>query len=331
MRTTANKISHVDLQKNLSKREIGLLYVFTGNQPYLMDGAISELKKIVIGKSEDFNFSLFYGDSSLAKEIIDTARTYPMLSRMRLVIVKNVEKLPDSQFKLLDSYFVSPSPFTCLVLICSLLDNARLNTLKKKQVAFVHFDIKDPSQIIKEEANKLGCGITKEAARSLISLVGDNVQEIHVELCKLALFTGERKTIEIEDVEKLTQKAQFENVFGLINAIMVKDKKKALKALLELEMANEEPLVMLNKIGWRFRLIWRAKELIDKNAPPHAILKELKVSPGALHYISQQAKNFSYEEIKQIIGIIYEGDIILKTAYIPKNIALTKLVLELCG
>jgi DNA polymerase III subunit delta len=112
---------------------------------------------------------------------------------------------------------------------------------------------------------------------------------------------------------------------------MVKDKKKALKALLELEMANEEPLIMLNKIGWRFRLIWRAKELIDKNAPRDAILKELKVSQGALHYISLQAKNFSYEEIKQIIGILHEGDIMLKTAYIPKNIALTKLVLELCG
>lgn len=331
MKTSANKIDHIDLHKNLSKGEISLVYVFTGDQTYLMDGAVSELKKIILGKSADFNLSLFYGDSSLVKEIIDTARTYPMLSRMRLVIVKNVEKLPDSQFKLLDSYFVSPSPFTCLVLICSLLDNPRLKALEKKQVAFVHFDIEDPSQIIKEEAKKLGCGITKEAAQSLISLVGDNMQEIHVELRKLVLFTGERKTIEIEDVEKLTEKAQFENVFGLINAIVVKDKEKALKALLELEMANEEPLVMLNKIGWRFRLIWRAKELIDKNAPREAILKELKVSPGALHYIIQQAKNFSYEEIKQIIRIIYEGDIMLKTAYVPKNIALTKLVLELCG
>lgn len=331
MRTTANKISHVDLQKNLSKGEIGLLYVFTGNQPYLMDGAISELKKIVIGKSEDFNLSLFYGDSASAKEIIDTANTYPMLSRMRLAIVKNVEKLPDGEFKLLESYFLSPSSFTCLVLIFSLPDNTRLNALERKGVVFVHFNVKDPSQIIKQEAKKLGFSITKEAEQSLISLVGDDMQEIHAELQKLALFTGERKTIEVEDIEKLTQKAQFEDVFGLINAMAAKDKKKALKALLELEIADVEPLVILNKIGWRFRLIWRAKELVDKNAPRDAILKELKISPGALYYIGQQAKNFSYEEIKRIISILYEGDRMLKITYIPKNVALTKLVLELCG
>jgi len=253
-----------------------------------------------------------------------------MLSGMRLVMVKNVEKLLDGEFKLLDSYFLCPSPFTCLVLIFSLPDNTRLKALEKKEITFVHFDVKDPSQIINQEAKKLGCSITKEAAQSLIALVGDNMQEIHAELQKLALFTGDRKTIEVEDVEKLTERVQFEDVFGLINAIAAKDKKKALKTLLELEMTHEEPLVILNKIGWRFRLIWRAKELIDKNAPRDAILKELKVSPGALYYIGQQAKNFSYEEIKRIIGILYEGDRMLKTAYIPKNVILTKLVLELC-
>ncbi|MGE5445549.1 MAG: DNA polymerase III subunit delta [Ignavibacteriales bacterium] len=331
MKTSANKISYIDFQKNLSKGEVSSVYAFTGNQTYLIDGVVSELKRIVLGKSVDFNFSLFYGESALVKEIIDTAKTYPMLSRMRLIVVKNVEKLPDGEFELLESYFLSPSPFTCLVLIFSLLDNARLKALEKKKVVFVHFDVKDPSQIIKQETKKLGCDITKEAAQTLISLVGDNMQEIHAELQKLALFAGEGKTIEVEDVEKLTQKAQFEDVFGLINAMAAKDKKKALRVLLELEIADEEPLVILNKIGWRFRLIWRAKELIDKNAPRDTILKELKVSQGALYYIGQQAKNFSYEEIKRIIAILYEGDRMLKTVYIPKNVALTKLVLELCG
>jgi len=331
MKTSANKIKYIDLHKNISKKEISPVYLFTGNQTYLMDGAISELKTILLGKSVDFNLSLFYGDSASAKEIIDTAKTYPMLSPMRLTIVKNVERLPDGEFKLLESYLLSPSLFTCLVLIFGLLDNSRQKALEKKGVVFVDFDVEDISQLIKEETKQLGCKITKEAVLSLISLVGDNVQEIHTELQKLAFGRGERKTIEVDDVEKLTQKAQFEDVFGLINAMVAKDKKKALKALLELEMANEEPLVILNKIGWRLRLIWRAKELIDKKVPRDAIITGLKVSPGALYYIGQDAKNFSYDEIKRIIGIIYVGDRMLKTAYIPKNLALTRLVLELCG
>ncbi|MER3446447.1 MAG: DNA polymerase III subunit delta [Candidatus Dadabacteria bacterium] len=331
MKTSTNKISHIDLQKNLSEGEISPVYVFTGNQTYLMDEAVSDLKRIVLGNSTDFNLSLFYGDSASAKEIIDTAKTYPMLSRMRLAIVKNVEKLPDGEFKLMESYPLSPSPFTCLVLIFGAQDNARLNALDKKGVIFVRFDIKDVFEAIHREVKKLGCSITKEAVQSLISLVGDNMQDIHSELQRLVLFTGRGKTIEVEDVEKLIQKAQSEDVFGLINAIAARDKEKAIKALLDLETTDEEPLAILSRIGWRFRLIWRAKELIDKNVSRDAISKELKVSPGALYYIGQQAKSLSYEEIKRIIGILYEGDRMLKTAYIPKSVALTNLILELCG
>lgn len=341
MKTSSNKIGYIDLRKELSKSEISPVYIFTGNQTYLMNQAVSDLKKITVGTSVDFNFSLFYGDSTSAKEIIDSAKTYPMLSRMRLVVVKNAEKLPQTELKSLESYFFSPSPSTCLVLIFSPADSAQSTARatrekpgleSEKGVVFVDFvlDTKDVSQTIKQEAKKLGYDITKEAAQNLISLAGESMQDIYAELQKLALFVGERKTIEIEDVEKLTQKSQFQDVFGLINAIGTKDKKKALRALLELELTNEEPLVILNKINWRFRLIWRAKELIDKNAPQDVILKELRVSSSALYYIRQQAKNFSYEDIKRINSIIYEGDRTLKTAYVPKNLALTKLVLELC-
>lgn len=340
MKTSSNKIGYIDLRKKLSKGEISPVYIFTGNQTYLMNQAVSDLKKITVGTSVDFNFSLFYGDSTSAKEIIDSAKTYPMLSRMRLVVVKDAQKLPQSELKSLESYFFSPSPSTCLVLIFSPADSAQSTARARekpgleseKGVVFVDFvlDAKDVFQTIRQEARKLGCDITKEAAQNLISLAGENMQDIYAELQKLALFVCERKTIEVEDIEKLTQKSQFQDVFGLINAIGIKDKKKALKALLELELTDEEPLVILNKINWRFRLIWRAKELIDKNAPQDVILKELRVSSNALYYIRQQAENFSYGDIKRINSIIYEGDRTLKTAYIPKNLALTKLVLELC-
>ncbi|HEY7534980.1 MAG TPA: hypothetical protein VH878_03435, partial [Thermodesulfobacteriota bacterium] len=134
-----------------------------------------------------------------------------------------------------------------------------------------------------------------------------------------------------EDVVKVTEKEQFEDIFQLVNAIAAKDKKKALSALLDLESAKEEPLVILNKISWRFRQIWRAKELIDKKIPEYDILKGLKTSSGAFYYLRQQAKNFSYKDIKKITQALYEYDRALKTSYISKHISLTKLVLELCS
>jgi DNA polymerase-3 subunit delta len=306
-----------------------------------MNEAVSELKKIVLGASVDFNFSLFYGDSASAREIVETAETYPMLSRRRLVVVKNAESLPEGELKSLESYLSSPSPTTCLVLIFEEEKKRYFSRSvgeiaikeNKRQVVFVHFvlDTKDISETIKQEARKLGCEITKEAAQTLLSLVGENLKDIHVELEKLALFVGNKNKIKAEDVEKLTEKTRFEDVFQLVNAIAEKDKKKVLRILLELESKNEEPLVILNNISSRFRLIWKAKELIDQKVPQDAILKELRISSRYLYYIRQQANNSSYEDIKRINRILYEGDRTLKTTYIPRNLSLTKLVLDLCG
>ncbi|MEM2936850.1 MAG: hypothetical protein QW231_06720 [Candidatus Bathyarchaeia archaeon] len=131
-------------------------------------------------------------------------------------------------------------------------------------------------------------------------------------------------------METLTERTQFKDVLPLINAISEKDRGKTLKALLELEARSEEPLYILNGIGRRVRLIWRAKELIDKNTPESEILKELRVSRGALYYIRKEASGLKYEDIRRISKILYEGDRDLKTSHIPKNLSLTRLVLELC-
>lgn len=329
-KSVRNRISHAEFNKKLSKNETSPVYIFTGDQTYLMDRAIEELKKRVLSGSEDFNFSLFYGDTALANDIINSAKTYPMLSKLRVVVVKNAEKLPGSELKSLESYLSSPSLSTCLVLI--FMEEKKLAIENQKHVLSVDFvlDPKDITKTIKEEVGKLGYDITTDAADALVSLIGDNLQNIHSELRKLTTFVGYRKKIESQDVEQLTKKIQFKDVFQLINAISEKNKKKALKVLLELESTNEDPLSILNKISWRFRLIWRAKELIDKKVPEKAILKELRISSGALYYIGREAKNFHYEDIKRINNLTYEGDLKLKTSGAAKSLTLTKLILDLC-
>src|SRR3990172_9416442 len=202
-KTRSYKINYTELYKRFSRNEISPVYIFSGNQAYLMDEAISELKKITVGASSDFNFSLFYSDSNSAREIVETAKTYPMLSRMRLVVVKNADRFSDSELGYLDSYISSPSPSTCLVLIAE--EEKDLSLENKKGVVYVDFALD-----------------TKDISKQII-----------LEAKKLALFVGNRIKIGAEDVEKLTEKEKFEVLFQLINAIGKKNKKKSLKVLLD--------------------------------------------------------------------------------------------------
>jgi DNA polymerase-3 subunit delta len=327
---STNRINHIELNKRISKNEISPVYVFSGNQVYPMAEALENLKAKVLGQSSDFNLSIFFGDSATARDIINTARTYPMLSKMRLVTVKGADKLSSHELKLLEEYLSQPSPFTCLVL--TFTEDKKLSLRDKEQVVFVDFTLSanELRKVIKDDAKKSGYDITGEAIETLVSLVGEDLQDIHTETEKLKLLTMNKKRIGAADVERLTEKTQFEDVFQLTNAVLNKDKKRALRILLDLESKNEEPISILNTISRQFRLIWRAKELLEGNVSQSTILKELKVSSGRFFYLRQEAKGLRYEDIKRINTILSEIDGKLKRSYAPRNMSLTKLILELC-
>ena len=326
---TSKKAGFEELIKEISSGEISPLYIFKGDQIYLIDQALQELKNRVLGEADDTNYIVFHGDSASAEEITESASTIPMFSNRKLVVVKNAEKLNTKELAFLEPYFESPSPSSCVVIIFS---DGKAPKIKKKLPTF-NFTLEKGTTVsaVKEDAQKLGCNITTRAAQTLISLVGEDLKEIHNELVKLSLYRSGRKDIDIEDIENHTRKAQFGDVFALINAISKRNKKEALKVLLDLEEQGEEPLSVLSRITWRFRLIWKAKELTDKKAPKPEILKELKMSPGAFYYLSEDLKKYSYEDITRIMGLLSECDKKLKMSYVPRNYHLTKLVTELLG
>ncbi len=327
----AAKAGFDEFMELLSSGGLSPVVVFTGEESYFAERAVEEIRKTLPDSSDNINYIVFYGDSSSGKEIADNASTYPMFSKKKLVVLKNAEKLPAKELPPLESYIESPSPLTTLVLIFT--DGKKPKLGGGKNTSRFDFSLGKGNAVsaVREEARKLGYDITKPGADMLISLVGEDMQEIHSELLKLTLYKGDSGTIGPEEIENMTRKTKFADIYQLINAISKKDKRSAHRVLAELEAAGEEPLSILGLINWRFRLIWRAKELIDKKTPRAEMLKELKVSSGQFYYLSEDLKKFTYEDIVRIMGALSECDSRLKLSYVPKSFVLTKLVLELCA
>ncbi|MGQ0792655.1 MAG: DNA polymerase III subunit delta [Deltaproteobacteria bacterium] len=329
-KTQAN-ITFAEFHKKLALGQIAPVYIFSGGQIYLIEQALARLKqKTLPGGAADFNFSLFWGDSVQPGEIVNAAKTSPMLSRTRLIAVKNSEKLPQSELKSIESYAKSPSPFACVVLISA--EEKKLGFEGIAGVCAVGFrlDKRDLPQAVRGEAKALGFEISKEACQMLIDLVGESLLDIQSELMKICSFAAGREKIEAQDVRALTQRSQFEDVFALLGAVVERNKAKALRIVLDLERDGEEPLLILNTLSRRLALIWRAKELMDAKIEDAAALRELKVSPGAFYYIKQEAKKTSHANLKRAVELFYECDKMLKTGYAAKDVALTKVVLDLC-
>jgi len=326
----SSKSGYDEFANQVANDDINPVYIFTGDQSHLIDKALSTLKAKVLGAQEDMNYIVFHGESTSGEEILENASTMPMFSSKKIVVVRNADKLKAKELAILEPYFESPSPSSSIVLIFS---DGKAPKIKSKKVKKFSFSINkdNTASLVRDEAQKLGLTISPRATQALISLVGNDLKELHNEIVKLSLYRSEGKTIETEDIEKHTRRAQFGDIFTLINAISKKNKKEAQKALLDLETQGEEPLSVLSRLIWRFRLIWKAKELTDNKTPKAELLKELKMSPGAFYYLSQDLKKYSYQDISRIMKLLLECDKKLKISYVPRDFHLTKLMIELCS
>ena len=316
--------------QEISSGDIQPVYLFTGDQVHLVDKALGELRTKVLGSEDDINYVTFHGDSASGEEIVQSVSTMPMFSSGKIVVVKNADKLKAKELESIEPYLESPSPSATLVLIFS---DGKAPKIKKKKLPRYDFSLQKGNTVsaLRQLAQNLGFKISPKAAQTLISLVGEDLQELNNELVKLSLYRSQGDTIEIEDIENHTRKAQFGDIFALINAISKKNKKEAQKALIDLEEQGEEPLSVLSRLIWRFRLIWKAKELSDQKTPKAEILKELKMSQGAFYYLSQDLKKYSYQDISKIMGLLMDCDKKLKMSYVPREFHLTRLVTQLCA
>ena len=326
----STKAGSEEFTNEISSGEIKPVYIFTGDQVHLIEKSLSEIRSKVLGSDDDMNYVVFHGDSCSAEEILENVMTMPMFSSNKIIVVKNAEKLKAKDLESLEPYLESPSPQATLIMIFS---DGKAPKIKKKKLPRFNFSLEKGNAVsaVRQEAQNLGFKISPKAAQTLIALVGEDLQELTNELIKLSLYRSQGSTIEIEDIENHTRRAQFGDVFALINAISKKDKRGAQKALLDLEEQGEEPLSVLSRLIWRFRLIWKAKELSDQKVPKAEILKELKISQGAFYYLSQDLKKYSYQDISRIMGLLMDCDKKLKMSYVPREFHLTKLVTQLCS
>ena len=89
------------------------------------------------------------------------------------------------------------------------------------------------------EARRLGILLDGAAARALLSSVGDRQQRLLRELEKLALEHGRGAQIGVEEVEGVAAHSAERQVWGLVDALVARDRRGATRAYLQLRAQGE--------------------------------------------------------------------------------------------
>jgi DNA polymerase-3 subunit delta len=347
VRSLRRKPENEEFMKSLS--EIHPIYLFYGPEDFLIEQEIeSLLERTLSAKERGLNLHSFNGETSSPQEIVQAAQTIPMFSRYRFVLVKEADHLDEEEIAVIAGYLGNPSPTTCLVLKAQTLGpwkKYRADIEKTgKVVEYPRLKGKALNGWMNTRMKEKGKSLSEEAASFIIEAVGDNLQGIENTLERVSLAVGEKKNIELSDIEDAVSDVKVSTVYDLTEAIGHQNLEKALsilervigsKAILfrkdeEVSKMDDPVPLLLSMMARQYRTILRVKEQMKQQNKLDEVARLLKIPPWKLKNLAEQGKRFSEASLREGILKCHQTDLAIKKGRGVKELLMEKLVIDLC-
>ncbi|MBA3071203.1 MAG: DNA polymerase III subunit delta [Nitrospirae bacterium] len=229
-------------------------YLLYADNEYMIEEALSSVKKTIPETEMPFNFNVFDMDSAdsipTVGEITDTLNTVSFFGSRRYVVVRNLQKISAKELKKFQSYIANPSPNSVLLMSYT---GALKKEMKEstKGLKSICLDIRenDLPVWIKEKIRQKGITIKDDAVEYLIGVVGDDIGLLSSEIEKLASFGNEKITI--TDIKEIVEGSRDYSVFDLTNALREKNIEKVFRIYRTLSETTE-PYNLLGAINWQY-------------------------------------------------------------------------------
>jgi DNA polymerase-3 subunit delta len=237
----------------------------------------------------------------------------------RLVIVDEVERWKAADVKDVSAYLASPSPETVLALTAGELkkDSALAKAVAKAGELLV-YDVprKRLPEWVAEQFARLDAEADRDACRSLVELVGENLDELAIEVDKLATWAGGER-IDVDAVERLSAGRAETSIFALTDAWGRRDVAAVLAAAeSRLERSDRPRSAELPRlVGMLVKHVGRVRAcrtLSEEGVTPREAASRLKMHPFAAEKAFAQARTYSDEELGDAIVRLAKLDHALK-------------------
>jgi DNA polymerase-3 subunit delta len=286
-----------EFRRQVKEGRIEPLYLFVGEEAYYHEHALRLLYNTLDETGRVFNVSTFSigssdgaaGSKATAASAIDTANSMPMMAARRIVVIRDFDKIKEEQTEMVFEYLKRPSPTTTVVFQATSLDQRRkITTALMKTATLVTFDRLTDEQAkrwAEEYLKRRGCRIEPMALGHLIGLAGTRLNRLANELEKLVTYAG-AGFITSSAVSELVARAREHSSFELWDAILERDRKRALRLMERLLDDGSEPLVILGSLAALYRRMLAGKELMVRGAS----FEEVSRATGQY---GQRAKEFN--------------------------------------
>ena len=224
-----------------------------------------------------FNFATFSAVDG-AERAVEVAKTVPMMSDHRVVIVRDMESAPVALLDDLLAYVAKPNPSTLLILNGTKSPPAsggadrgrRLENAIKKIGEVRRFKASeiDPIRFAMGYAEETGCSLSHRAAALLVELVGTELGRIQTELSKVIAFVGGEGEVGVDDIEAVCSLVAEAAIWDLTDAVVRRDPDRALAVAHRMLDTGEASHRLIAMIAWQMRQLITLQDCMSRRVSP---------------------------------------------------------------
>jgi len=328
------------LKAAIKNRELERLYFFHGEEVFLLDHYLNEMKKKTIDElTRDFNYHRLNQETFSVQDFADAVEALPMMAEHTFVEVDEIDpfKMNESDREKMISIF-SDIPEYCTVIFTYETVEWKPDKRQKKlweavskHGTVVEFAKQNQRELISWISRHFAAQkkrISQELCAYLIDITGGTMTALQGEIRKIAAYSGAEEIVRA-DIDAVVEPVLDAVVFQMTDLLGTGEYGAALLKLQQLFKMQQEPIAILGAVGGHFRRISAARTLMDagKNSDDLMRLTGLKDYPA--RKTMSAAQKFSAKFCRTAAELIMETDYRMKTSFDEQERLLEILIMRL--
>ena len=328
-----------ELKVAIRNKTPGQLYVFYGEETFLLRHYLNQLHKIVVDElTESFNYHRFTNENFDLQDFADAVENLPMMAERTMVQVDEVDIFAQSEdFRSRMLEILSDIPDYCTVVFTYETVEFKPDKRQKKLwealsageiVEFQKQGQRDLVSWITRHFAARGKHISPELCVYLIDLTDGTMTSISGEIAKIASFSG-AENICRSDIDAVTEPALDAAVFRMTDMLGAGDYTGAFVTLQKLLKMQQEPIMILGAVGNHLRRLSVARTLLDNGGNSAELARLCAIQEYPARKAMEAARRFSAAFFSKAAELVLETDYQMKTSFDTQQRLLELLILAL--
>lgn len=329
------------LTKKLRDDGPARVYLLHGEEDYLRESFIDQLRKICAVQGDDMNHRRLNGETVTMPQLGEAVDAMPFLSDRTLVEVRDfdVNKRRETQAdELMEILSDVPEYCTVVLLLPHGIDpDGRLSIIKsiKKIGEIINFTQQGNQALvgwISRRFSALGKKISRADAEYLIFISGALMSGLIPEIEKVANYASS-DVITRSDIDSVAHHLPEARVFEMTEKLAARDFDGSVRILSELlQMKDEPPIKILAVVGKQIRNLYAARVAIDRRLGRSFVMETCAVK---LDFVADRlinsARGFSTAQLRSAVRLCAETDFRMKSSSEDDTELLRELVLRIAA